>query len=73
MATLKEIHVPDIGDFAEVEVIEVLVGPGDRVAKESSLISLMRRGIPAHEPGDHSAGTRNGMVRSMDLMNSSVR
>src|SRR3954453_5231866 len=35
-----EVKVPDIGDFKEVEVVEVLVKPGDRVAKEQSLISL---------------------------------
>jgi dihydrolipoamide dehydrogenase len=35
-----EIKVPDIGDFKEVEVIEVLVKPGDAVAKEQSLITL---------------------------------
>jgi dihydrolipoamide dehydrogenase len=35
-----EVKVPDIGDFKDVPVIEVLVKPGDRVAKESSLITL---------------------------------
>src|SRR5688572_17892274 len=35
-----EVRVPDIGDFKEVEVIEVLVKPGDTVAKEQSLITL---------------------------------
>jgi pyruvate dehydrogenase E2 component (dihydrolipoamide acetyltransferase) len=34
------IPVPDIGDFEDVEVIEVLVKPGDAVAKEQSLITL---------------------------------
>ena len=34
------VKVPDIGDFKEVEVIEVLVKPGDTVAKEQSLITL---------------------------------
>jgi len=34
------VPVPDIGDFKEVEVIEVLVKPGDAVAKEQSLITL---------------------------------
>jgi pyruvate dehydrogenase E2 component (dihydrolipoamide acetyltransferase) len=38
--TLKEITVPDIGDFADVEIIEVLVSPGDHVAAEDSLITL---------------------------------
>ncbi len=40
MADIKEVLVPDIGDFKEVEVIEVLVKPGDRVEKEGSLVTL---------------------------------
>ena len=36
----QTVTVPDIGDFKEVEVIEVLVKPGDAVAKEQSLITL---------------------------------
>src|SRR5918996_2946278 len=35
-----EVKVPDIGDFKNVEVIEVLVKPGDAVSKEQSLITL---------------------------------
>jgi dihydrolipoamide dehydrogenase len=34
------VKVPDIGDFKNIEVIEVLVKPGDTVAKEQSLITL---------------------------------
>ncbi len=37
---MLEVKVPDIGDFKDVDVIEVLVKLGDRVAKEQSLISL---------------------------------
>jgi pyruvate dehydrogenase E2 component (dihydrolipoamide acetyltransferase) len=37
---MKVVLVPDIGDFKDVEVIEVLVKPGDTVAKEQSLVSL---------------------------------
>ncbi|HPU54005.1 MAG TPA: dihydrolipoyl dehydrogenase, partial [Burkholderiaceae bacterium] len=40
MSGLIEVQVPDIGDFAEVEVIEVLVKPGDVVAVEQSLITV---------------------------------
>ncbi|HEU0200471.1 MAG TPA: dihydrolipoyllysine-residue acetyltransferase [Burkholderiaceae bacterium] len=40
MGNMVEIKVPDIGDFKEVEVIEVLVKPGDVVAKEQSLITV---------------------------------
>ena len=38
--TLKEIKVPDIGDFSEVPVIEIMVKVGDQVEKEDSLITL---------------------------------
>ena len=37
---MKDVFVPDIGDFKEVEVIEILVKPGDTIAKEQSLVSL---------------------------------
>jgi len=35
-----DIKVPDLGDFADVEVIEVLVKAGDRIAREDGLITL---------------------------------
>ena len=35
-----DVVVPDIGDFKDVEVIELLVKPGDRVAKDQSLITV---------------------------------
>jgi pyruvate dehydrogenase E2 component (dihydrolipoamide acetyltransferase) len=37
---MREVAVPDIGDFKDVEVIEVLVKPGDTVAAEQSLITV---------------------------------
>lgn len=40
MAQLTEIKLPDIGDFKDIPVIEVLVKPGDKVEKETSLITL---------------------------------
>lgn len=40
MATRKEILVPDIGDFSNVDVIEVLVAPGERVQREQGLITI---------------------------------
>ena len=36
----KEVKVPDIGNFKDVEVIEVMVKPGDAIAKEQGLITL---------------------------------
>ena len=40
MSDTIEVRVPDIGDFKDVPVIEVLVKPGDRVKKNDSLITL---------------------------------
>jgi dihydrolipoamide dehydrogenase len=40
MADLVEVKVPDIGDFSDVPIIEVLVSPGDPVAPEDPLITL---------------------------------
>ncbi|MBI5451022.1 MAG: dihydrolipoyl dehydrogenase [Gammaproteobacteria bacterium] len=40
MSTLIEVKVPNIGDFADVEVIEILVKVGDTIAEETSLISV---------------------------------
>ncbi len=37
---IEEIHVPDIGDFAEVEIIEVHIQPGDTIKAEDPLITL---------------------------------
>jgi pyruvate dehydrogenase E2 component (dihydrolipoamide acetyltransferase) len=40
MAALTEVKVPDIGDFKDVPVIEILVKPGDAVKAEDPLVSL---------------------------------
>lgn len=40
MADVKDILVPDIGDFNGVEVIEILVAPGDSIKVEDPLVSL---------------------------------
>ena len=40
MADLIEVKVPDIGDFKDVPIIDVLVHPGDRVKAEDPLITL---------------------------------
>ena len=40
MSDTKEIRVPDIGDFKDIDVTEILVKPGDRVKAEQSLITV---------------------------------
>jgi len=40
VAELKIINLPDIGDFEEIEVIEILIAAGDAIAPEDSIIVL---------------------------------
>jgi pyruvate dehydrogenase E2 component (dihydrolipoamide acetyltransferase) len=55
MAKTIDIVVPDLGDFENVEVIEVLVGAGDSVAREDGLVTVetdkASMDIPAPENG----------------------
>jgi pyruvate dehydrogenase E2 component (dihydrolipoamide acetyltransferase) len=56
VANSIDIKIPDLGDFADVEVIEVLVKAGDRVAKEDGLITLetdkAAMDVPAEQAGE---------------------
>ena len=40
MSSIKNIELPDIGDFDEVEVIEILVSVGDTIAADDSIMTL---------------------------------
>jgi len=40
MTTRQEVKVPDIGDFADVEIVEVMVAVGDEISAEDSLVTL---------------------------------
>ena len=52
---MSEILIPDIGNFDSVDVIEILVKPGDKVNKDDPLITLesdkASMDIPATESG----------------------
>ncbi|MEL6301052.1 MAG: dihydrolipoyllysine-residue acetyltransferase [Pseudomonadota bacterium] len=56
MASEIEIRVPDIGDFSDVEVIEVLVAAGDTVALDDGLVTLetdkASMEVPSTEAGE---------------------
>ena len=49
-----EIQVPDIGDFDEVGVIEILVQPGDTIAVEQSLITVESDKASMEIPSSHA-------------------
>lgn len=53
MATI-DIQVPDIGDFADVGVIEILVQPGERVEVEQSLITVESDKASMEIPSSHA-------------------
>jgi len=40
MTTRQEVVVPDIGDFSDVEIVEVMVAVGDEIKAEDSLITI---------------------------------
>jgi dihydrolipoyl dehydrogenase len=65
MADLVEVKVPDIGDFADVPVIEVLVSEGDTVAQEDPLITLESDKATMDVPAP-AAGTISELKVSVD-------
>jgi dihydrolipoamide dehydrogenase len=40
MSKIVKVEVPDIGDFTDVDIIEVMIAPGDHIAAEDALITL---------------------------------
>ncbi len=63
---MLEVKVPDIGDFKDVDVIEVLVKPGDRVEKEQSLVSLESDKATMEIPSPASGVVRSIVVKVGD-------
>jgi pyruvate dehydrogenase E2 component (dihydrolipoamide acetyltransferase) len=61
-----EILVPDIGDFDEVAVIELLVKPGDKVAVEQSLITVESDKASMEIPSSHAGVLRELKVKLGD-------
>jgi dihydrolipoamide dehydrogenase len=66
MAQLTEIKLPDIGDFKDVPVIELLVKPGDTVEKESSLITLETDKATMEVPSPQAGVVKNIHVKIGD-------
>ncbi len=65
MATL-EIKVPDIGDFKDVPVIEILAKPGDAVKKEASLVTLESDKATMEVPSTHTGTVKEVKVKLGD-------
>jgi pyruvate dehydrogenase E2 component (dihydrolipoamide acetyltransferase) len=59
---LVQVKVPDIGDFKEVEVIELLVKPGDTVKAEQSLLTVESDKASMEIPSSHA-----GVVKALKV------
>jgi pyruvate dehydrogenase E2 component (dihydrolipoamide acetyltransferase) len=66
MSDIREIKVPDIGDFDAVDVVEVLVEAGDRVAKDDSLITLESDKATMDVPSPAAGTVRELKVKAGD-------
>ena len=64
--SLIEVKIPDIGDFKDVDVVEVLVKAGDRVEKEQSLLSLESDKATIEIPSPHAGVIREIRVKVGD-------
>jgi pyruvate dehydrogenase E2 component (dihydrolipoamide acetyltransferase) len=67
MAT--DVVVPDIGDFADVEVIEVLISPGDQVEAEDSILTLESDKATMEIPSPFSGAVTEVKVAVGDRIN----
>jgi len=63
---LVEVKVPDIGDFKDVEIIEVLVKPGDTVKAEQSLLTVESDKASMEIPSSHAGVVKELKVKLGD-------
>ena len=68
MANTIEVKVPDIGDYSGVPVIEVLVKPGDTVAKDQGLVTLESDKATMEVPSSVSGVVKEVKVKVGDTL-----
>jgi len=66
---LIDIKVPDIGDFKDVAIIELLVKPGDTVKPEQSLITVESDKASMEIPSSHAGVVKEMKVKVGDTVN----
>jgi pyruvate dehydrogenase E2 component (dihydrolipoamide acetyltransferase) len=64
-----EVHVPNIGDFKDVAVIEVMVKPGDSIKAEQSLITVESDKASMEIPSSHAGVLKELKVKVGDTVN----
>ena len=66
MSKIVNVEVPDIGDFTDVDIIEVLVSTGDVIAKEDALITLESDKATIEIPSPASGTVKEVMLNVND-------
>jgi pyruvate dehydrogenase E2 component (dihydrolipoamide acetyltransferase) len=66
---LVQVHVPNIGDFKDVAVIEVMVKPGDTIKAEQSLITVESDKASMEIPSSHAGVLKELKVKVGDTVN----
>ena len=68
MSQIIEIKVPDIGDYKDVPVIEVLVKAGDKIEKEQSIVVLESDKATMDVPSSHAGIVKDVKVKVGDTL-----
>ena len=66
MSKTVKVEVPDIGDFTEVDVIEIMVAPGDQIAAEDALITLESDKATIEIPSPQAGTVKDVMLKVND-------
>jgi pyruvate dehydrogenase E2 component (dihydrolipoamide acetyltransferase) len=72
LGAIKDVVVPDIGDFKDVPVIEVLVKPGDSVKADDSLVTLESDKATMEVPAPFSGVVKDMKVKVGDKVSEGV-
>ena len=66
MSKIVKVEVPDIGDFTNVDIIEVLVAPGDHISAEDALITLESDKATIEIPSPQAGTVKEVLVKVND-------
>lgn len=66
MAEIKTINLPDVGDFDEIEIIEILIAPKDEIQAEDSIIVLESDKATMEIPSPYAGNIQAIMVKVGD-------
>ncbi|MBC7859729.1 MAG: branched-chain alpha-keto acid dehydrogenase subunit E2, partial [Burkholderiaceae bacterium] len=64
--SIVEVKVPDIGDFKEVEIIELMVKPGDTIKVDQSLITVESDKASMEIPSSHAGVVKEFKIKVGD-------